>query len=627
LRNKPQALVTPEVAKLPTWEGKAYRSETGYKHEKGDTAEDVANYEQKELGNKLGVTNAVLAELKNYPATDLVWVTKTKGAAGRYGTPADIALPQGSRIIGTDGEGGYLVLKQSVAIPQAEVGMPVTPEVTELYNQVKTWYRGSISPTTGDVFYSSSKEVAAEYAAPAKIGGEAGVIEELKAKPQNVYTATSKSDLAEQLGITVSQTSRSFDDAVKVKLQSQGYDAIYYSTGTFEADELHIFGKPTPTEVTQVPGMPEAGITEPRAEKGKAEAQARYKELMKPHLEAHDKEIKAVNDDFMAGKTSLAENQAQRDAINLELDKQANKIRKEMGFPEMELPTSKAPVTPEVTKSKVFYTTTTDMPLYDQMLDPTKAEYFAREKGEKGTIIWMTPDEALAKGAEIRGVSIEEELRIVNEEAISKYAGIMNRGEKFPLPILDYKRKDQEGRHRILAAKRVGETRIPVLVVEEVTELPNPGAEPIKHRGTEPEGIAIANELGVAYDGMWENREMSFTDVRQTGSSIAAFTLEEARTKLAKMRELFANPPAVGGNPVGKTIIREEAIGLLERLSMTPEEAARSLVADEVEREAIMRAVQERVKGEQNKWAPMDPREGPPLPRIFAGLRWPWSKS
>ncbi len=128
---------------------------------------------------------------------------------------------------------------------------------------------------------------------------------------------------------------------------------------------------------------------------------------------------------------------------------------------------------PKGIPSKVFYITTTDMPHYDQLLDPTKAEYFAKEKGEKGTIIWVTPDEALAKGAEIHGVSIEEELRIVSEEAISKYTEMMKQGEKFPLPVLDYKRKDQEGRHRILAAKKAGETRIPVLVVEVVEDYPD----------------------------------------------------------------------------------------------------------------------------------------------------------
>ncbi|GAH18631.1 unnamed protein product, partial [marine sediment metagenome] len=83
------------------------------------------------------------------------------------------------------------------------------------------------------------------------------------------------------------------------------------------------------------------------------------------------------------------------------------------------------------------------------------------------------------------------------------------------------------------------------------------------------------------------------------------------------------------GNPgftAKKAISKEEAIGMLERLSATPQEAARLLVSDEEERRAIWRGIQERVKKEQNKFAPFDPREGPPLPRIFAGLKWPWKK-
>lgn len=77
---------------------------------------------------------------------------------------------------------------------------------------------------------------------------------------------------------------------------------------------------------------------------------------------------------------------------------------------------------------------------------------------------------------------------------------------------------------------------------------------------------------------------------------------------------------------MAKPITEEEALGMLERLSMTPDEAIRYLRADMAERLAITRAVQERVKREQNKFAPFDPREGPPLPRFLGGLRWPWRK-
>ncbi len=87
-------------------------------------------------------------------------------------------------------------------------------------------------------------------------------------------------------------------------------------------------------------------------------------------------------------------------------------------------------------------------------------------------------------------------------------------------------------------------------------------AEPIVHRGTEPEGIAIADELEVRYDGIQEGIEdipskMMFTDVRQTRTTFVANTLEEARTKLAEKRELF-KPPAVEEVPAPAEVAWEE---------------------------------------------------------------------
>ena len=106
-------------SRLPEWQGKAYRSETGYTHGRETTAADVTRYEQEELGNKLGISKEVVAELENRPATDVVWVTKTKRAASRYGTPIEHDLPVGSKILAEDGDGGYLILKQASYPPGA----------------------------------------------------------------------------------------------------------------------------------------------------------------------------------------------------------------------------------------------------------------------------------------------------------------------------------------------------------------------------------------------------------------------------------------------------------------------------------------------------------------------------
>ncbi len=64
-------------------------------------------------------------------------------------------------------------------------------------------------------------------------------------------------------------------------------------------------------------------------------------------------------------------------------------------------------------------------------------------------------------------------------------------------------------------------------------------------RGKESEGIMIADELGLRYDGIQEEIGMQFTDVAETGTTFYANTLEEARTKLAEKREAFAQPLAV----------------------------------------------------------------------------------
>ncbi len=70
------------------------------------------------------------------------------------------------------------------------------------------------------------------------------------------------------------------------------------------------------------------------------------------------------------------------------------------------------------------------------------------------------------------------------------------------------------------------------------------GGNPIIHRGKEPEGIAIADELGVRYDGIQPGFKdipsaYMFTDVLQTGSTFTGKNLEEVRTKLAAMRKAF----------------------------------------------------------------------------------------
>jgi hypothetical protein len=91
--------------------GQAWRAPTGYRHGAKDTAADVVRFETEELGNDLAVPPDVMAELAGRAASDIVWVTRKKSDAARYGKPEQQQMPPGSRIIAEDGDGGYLVLK------------------------------------------------------------------------------------------------------------------------------------------------------------------------------------------------------------------------------------------------------------------------------------------------------------------------------------------------------------------------------------------------------------------------------------------------------------------------------------------------------------------------------------
>jgi len=155
----------------------------------------------------------------------------------------------------------------------AEIGMEEAPErrtpaprrttTSPIDTEATTWYRGLLPERavseTGE-YYSSSKEVAEEYAAAAKVGGKEGKMRTLQT-PQltgKFYETTNKEQLAEDLDIETDPFRQGveFDKAVIDKLSKQGYSGVHYTTGTFEEEELHVFPKkaepqPIPEAVTR----------------------------------------------------------------------------------------------------------------------------------------------------------------------------------------------------------------------------------------------------------------------------------------------------------------------------------------------------------------------------------------
>lgn len=125
------------------------------------------------------------------------------------------------------------------------------------------------------------------------------------------------------------------------------------------------------------------------------------------------------------------------------------------------------PLNESVNGASLFNTQKSGMSFYDDFLNPKDHDYKKLCKGLKGTIVMMTPDEYISKlGSAIFHCSKERVLRGVDWNNVDKYADQMRAGTKFDIPILNVVQGTQEGRHRALAAQKLGADKIPVLIVQ-----------------------------------------------------------------------------------------------------------------------------------------------------------------
>ena len=117
---------------------------------------------------------------------------------------------------------------------------------------------------------------------------------------------------------------------------------------------------------------------------------------------------------------------------------------------------------------KIWNLESTDLPSYDDMLK--RPEYFRERRGIMGRIEYLTPQRYMILAAQLHGVAPEREYEMLEEDLVSKFADRMAIGEIFPVPVLDFVKKEQEGRHRVAAAARIGETYVPVFTVRGIIE-------------------------------------------------------------------------------------------------------------------------------------------------------------
>lgn len=95
-------------------------------------------------------------------------------------------------------------------------------------------------------------------------------------------------------------------------------------------------------------------------------------------------------------------------------------------------------------------------------------EYFNREKHIKIEIVDMAPDEYIAQAEDALTKSWGNTTASRRETGMSKITSIadsMSKGDKFPLPFISYVDNLQDGLHRVEAAKELGVSKVPVIVI------------------------------------------------------------------------------------------------------------------------------------------------------------------
>jgi hypothetical protein len=174
------------------------------------------------------------------PAAETVVVEET------FGDPTTAAAePAAAAAPAFDPSQGFEVVEE-----------PSAPIVTESPAAPKI-FRG-VSPdvdySSGDQFWSESREVAENYAGQT---GTEGTIDEATPEtlPKNLYTATDKPTLKDELELKNEPFAPEFDAEAKAVLQARGFEGIRYESGTDlggeQAAEFHVFGKPQPQSRVQ----------------------------------------------------------------------------------------------------------------------------------------------------------------------------------------------------------------------------------------------------------------------------------------------------------------------------------------------------------------------------------------
>lgn len=93
-------------------------------------------------------------------------------------------------------------------------------------------------------------------------------------------------------------------------------------------------------------------------------------------------------------------------------------------------------------------------------------------QGLTAEIQFMSPEQYFREVANQQRTSYDKQLTFLSNDNVEKIMDNMRDGVKYSMPYINFRDNTQEGRHRVFAAKKLGYTQVPVLVLDE---------EPVEH--------------------------------------------------------------------------------------------------------------------------------------------------
>lgn len=140
-----------------------------------------------------------------------------------------------------------------------------------------------------------------------------------------------------------------------------------------------------------------------------------------------------------------------------------------------------------------------DATYYNDVLN--KKDYMFWVKGILGKVVYMTPDKYYTLDAQIHNTSATAIMHHVFKDTAEKYKNQMLNGHKFPIPVLDFYQKGQEGRHRTYAAKLIDpDMQIPVLVIKDFLTTKNEIVKEVQSGASLEEFKHLCEVYGAPYN-------------------------------------------------------------------------------------------------------------------------------